>query len=364
MKIAQIAPLMESVPPRLYGGTERIVSYLTDELVRMGHDVTLFASGDSISSAELVRCVPMALRLDANVRDPIPYYMLMLNRVRELANEFDILHFHIDQFHFPLFRPIAHRTVTTLHGRQDLHDLKPLYIGFSEMPLVSISKAQREPIANANFVATVYHGIPMHLLKPTYNPSGGYVAFLGRISPEKRPDRAIRIAQALGVPIKIAAKIDKVDEAYFRATIAPLFNQPGVEYVGEIDERAKSGFLGEASALLFPVDWPEPFGLSMIEAMACGTPVLAFRCGSVPEIIDSGVTGHIVRSMDEAIRILPQVLALDRRAVRQRFEQRFPATRMAKDYVQVYRSLFKRPSLMEPSDVISRLELDLEKGMN
>src|SRR6516164_9350367 len=249
----------------------------------------------------------MALRLDANVSDPIPYYMLMLDRVRVRAHEFDILHFHIDQFHFPLFQPIADRTVTTLHGRQDLHDLKPLYIGFSDMPLVSISKAQREPIANANFVATVYHGIPVHLLKPTYKPRGGYVAFLGRICPEKRPDRAIRIAQALGIPIKIAAKIDKVDEAYFRAAIAPLLNQPGVEYVGEIDERAKSAFLGEARALLFPVDWPEPFGLSMIEAMACGT----------------------------------QVLALDRRTVRQRFEQRFSATRMAKDYVQVYRSLLE-----------------------
>jgi glycosyltransferase involved in cell wall biosynthesis len=271
MKIAQIAPLMESVPPRLYGGSERIVSYLTDELVRQGHDVTLFASGDSVSSAHLVRCVPMALRLDANVRDPIPYYMLMLDRVRELADDFDILHFHIDQFHFPLFRPIANRTVTTLHGRQDLHDLKPLYVGFSDMPLVSISNSQRKPIANANFAATVYHGLPHQTLKPTYKPSGNYVAFLGRISPEKRPDRAIRIAQALGVPIKIAAKIDKVDEAYFRETIAPLFNLPGVEYIGEIDERSKSEFLGEASALLFPIDWPEPFGLSMIEAMACGT---------------------------------------------------------------------------------------------
>ena len=253
--------------------------------------------------------------------------------------------------------------MTTLHGRQDLHDLKLLYIGFSDMPLVSISKAQREPIANANFVATVYHGIPVHLLKPTYKPRGGYVAFLGRICPEKRPDRAIRIAQALGIPIKIAAKIDKVDEAYFRAAIAPLFNQPGVEYVGEIDERAKSGFLGEASALLFPVDWPEPFGLSMIEAMACGTPVLAFRCGSVPEIIDPGITGHIVRTVDEATKMLPPVLTLDRRKVRQQFEQRFTATRMAKEYVQVYRSLLKRPLLPERSAVISRLELDLE-GMN
>jgi glycosyltransferase involved in cell wall biosynthesis len=364
MKIAQIAPLMESVPPRLYGGSERIVSYLTDELVRQGHDVTLFASGDSVSSANLVRCVPMALRLDANVKDPIPYYMLMLDRVREMADEFDILHFHIDQFHFPLFRPIAQRTVTTLHGRQDLHDLKPLYVGFSDMPLVSISNSQRKPIANANFAATVYHGLPAQTLKPNYKPSGDYVAFLGRISPEKRPDRAIRIAQALGLRIKIAAKIDKVDEAYFREHIASLFNLPGVEYIGEIDERSKSEFLGEASALLFPIDWPEPFGLSMIEAMACGTPVLAFRCGSVPEIIDPGVTGLIVDSMDEAIRVMPQVLALDRRAVRQKFEQRFSASRMAKDYVQVYRSLIKQQALPERDAPVSRRQPELEQGMN
>jgi glycosyltransferase involved in cell wall biosynthesis len=364
MKIAQISPLMESVPPRLYGGSERIVSYVTDELVRQGHDVTLFASGDSVSSAKLVRCVPMALRLDANVRDPIPYYMLMLDRVREMADEFDILHFHIDQFHFPLFRPIANRTVTTLHGRQDLHDMKPLYVGFSDMPLVSISNSQRKPIPNANFAATVYHGIPLQLLKPNYKPSGDYVAFLGRISPEKRPDRAIRIAQALGVRIKIAAKIDKVDEVYFRETIAPLFNQPGVEYIGEIDERSKSEFLGQASALLFPIDWPEPFGLSMIEAMACGTPVLAFRCGSVPEIVDSGVTGMIVETMDEAIRVLPQVLALDRRAVRQKFEQRFSAARMAKDYAQVYRSLIKQQALLERDAPLSRRQPELEQGMN
>jgi glycosyltransferase involved in cell wall biosynthesis len=364
MKIAQIAPLMESVPPRLYGGSERIASYLTDELVRAGHDVTLFASGDSVSSARLVPCVPMALRLDDNVRDPIPYYMLMLDRVRELADEFDILHFHIDQFHFPLFRPIAHRTVTTLHGRQDLHDLKPLYVGFSEMPLVSISNAQRKPIPNANFVATVYHGIPAQLLKPTYRPRGNYIAFLGRISPEKRPDRAIRIARALEIPLKIAAKVDKVDEAYFREKIVPLLNQPGVEFIGEIDERAKSEFLGDARALLFPIDWPEPFGLSMIEAMACGTPVLAFSCGSVTEIVDHGVTGVIVGAMDEAIRMLPEVLALDRRAVRQRFEQRFSAARMARDYVHVYRSLLKSAALPERETAVPRLQPELEKGMN
>jgi glycosyltransferase involved in cell wall biosynthesis len=364
MKIAQIAPLMESVPPRLYGGTERIVSYLTDELVRLGHEVTLFASADSLTAATLVSCAPTALRLDSNVRDPIPYYMLMLDKVRGFASEFDILHFHIDQFHFPLFRTMANRTVTTLHGRQDLHDLKPLYVGFSDMPLVSISNAQRKPISNANFAGTVYHGIPSQLLRPTYRPDGDYVAFLGRISPEKRPDRAIRIARALEIPLKIAAKVDKVDEVYFREKIVPLLNQPGVEFIGEIDERAKSDFLGNARALLFPVDWPEPFGLSMIEAMACGTPVLAFRCGSVPEIVDPGVTGVIVDAMDEAIRMLPQVLALDRRAVRQRFEHRFSVARMAKDYVHVYRTLLRRASLPERDATVARLQPELEKGMN
>src|SRR5436853_1274874 len=360
MKIAQIAPLMESVPPRLYGGTERIVSYLADELVHQGHEVTLFASGDSITNANLVSCTPKALRLDPGVRDVIPYYMLMLDRVRAAAEDFDFLHFHIDQFHFPLFRSQAERTVTTLHGRQDLPDLKPLYIGFSDMPLVSISNAQRRPIANANFVATIHHGIPKHLYEPTFNPRGGYLAFIGRISPEKRPDRAVRLARTLGIPLKIAAKVDKVDEVYFREQIAPLIDPPGVEYVGEINESAKTEFLGEALALLFPIDWPEPFGLAMIEAMACGTPVLAFRHGSVPEVIDEGVTGMTVDSMDEAVRKLPHVLALDRRAVRRRFDQRFTATRMAKDYVQTYRALLKqvRTPLLEPSMEPTMKELE------
>ncbi len=364
MKIAQIAPLMESVPPRLYGGSEQIVSYLTDELVRLGHEVTLFASADSVTAAELVGCASMALRLDSNVRDPIPYYMLMLDRVRKAAEEFDILHFHIDQFHFPLFSQMADRTVTTLHGRQDLPDLKPLYIGFSEMPLVSISNDQRRPIANANFVGTVHHGIPTNLHTPIYNPHGGYVAFLGRISPEKRPDRAIRIARMLGIPLKIAAKIDKADEPYFREEIVPLLSDPGVEFIGEINERSKTEFLGEAQALLFPIDWPEPFGLVMIEAMACGTPVLAFRRGSVSEIIDQGITGAIVDTMDEAVRMLPRVMELDRHAVRRRFEQRFSSVLMATDYVALYRSLLKRSSISERETALPLPGPVLEKKLN
>jgi glycosyltransferase involved in cell wall biosynthesis len=348
MKIAQIAPLIESVPPRLYGGTERIVFWLTEELVRQGHEVTLFASADSITSAELVPCTAQALRLNTAVKDPLPYYMLMLDRVRRMADEFDFLHFHIDQLHFPLFRDIAGRTLTTLHGRQDLPDLPPLYLGFDEMPLASISHSQRKPIAHANFAATVHHGLPLDLHKPIFQPRGGYVAFLGRISPEKRPDRAIEIARALGVPLKIAAKVDKVDEAYFEATIKPMLDGQGVEFIGEINDAQKNDFLGEAQALLFPIDWPEPFGLVMIEAMACGTPVLAFGNGSVSEIIDEGVTGRIVDTTEQAVSALSQVLAFDRRAVRRRFEQRFSATRMAKDYVSVYRKLLQgAPALAE-----------------
>ena len=339
MKIAQIAPLIESVPPRLYGGTERVVSYLTEELVKLGHDVTLFASGDSLTSANLVPCVPVALRLDKQAHDTIPYYMLMLDRVRQQAHNFDILHFHIDFFHFPLFRSIARRTVTTLHGRQDLPDLPPFYSAFDDMPLVSISDAQRLPLPRVNFAATIYHGLPLQFHRPTFDPRGGYVAFLGRISPEKGPEQAIHIARTLGIPIKIAAKVDKVDEGYFRECVAPLLNGPGVEFIGEINERQKTQFLGEALALLFPIDWPEPFGLTMIEAMACGAPVLAFRRGSVPEVIDDGVTGVIVDGMEQAAAALPRVLGLDRRAVRRRFEERFSATLMAKNYVSLYRSL-------------------------
>ena len=352
MRIAQIAPLIESVPPKLYGGTERVVSWLTEELVAQGHQVTLFASGDSVTAAELVPCSEAALRLDPAVTNPIPYHMLLLDKVRERLADFDILHFHFDLFHFPMFRSMADRTLTTLHGRQDLPDLWPFYRGFAEMPLVSISNAQRRPVPNANFVATIPHGLPEHMLQPTFNPSGGYLAFLGRICPEKRPDRAIAIAHGCGLPLKIAAKVDKVDETYFRETISPLLDAPGIEYVGEINDRAKAEFLGEARALLFPIDWPEPFGLALIESMACGTPILAFRCGAVTEIIDEGMTGHVVESVEEAIGALPQVLTLDRRAVRRRFEERFTAARMAADYVKTYRAMLGKPAQRPREDKV------------
>ena len=338
MKIVQVAPRSESVPPRLYGGTERIVSYLTEELVRLGHDVTLFASADSISSAVLAPCCTRALRLDPTMPDAIPHTMLMIDSLRQRAEEFDALHFHIDLVHFPLFRSVAGRTLTTLHGRQDLGGLRAFYTRFSEMPLVAISDDQRKSLPYAKFMTTIHHGIPADLHRPSFE-KGRYLAFLGRISPEKRPDRAIRIARAAGIPLKIAAKVDKVDEEYFRSEVFPLIDGSGVEFVGEINEQEKTKFLGEAAALLFPVDWPEPFGLVMIEAMACGTPVLAFRRGSIPEIIEDGVTGKIGDSEQEAVTALSEILSYDRSAVRRRFDERFTATRMAEDYVSTYRQL-------------------------
>ncbi len=340
MRIAQIAPLAESVPPRLYGGTERIVSYLTEELVRCGHDVTLFASGDSVTAAKLVRCSDMALRLNPAVREPLPYHILMLEEVRARALEFDVLHFHIDLLHFPLIRDFADRTVTTLHGRLDLPDLIPFYANFAEVPVVSISQHQRRPMPPVNWIGNVHHGLPRDLLPFTARPRGGYLAFLGRISPEKRPDRAIEIATRAGMPLKMAAKVDKADQDYWDEVIAPMIaTHPNVEFVGEIGESEKAGFLGNATALLFPIDWPEPFGLVVIEAMACGTPVIAFRCGSVPEILDEGVTGVIVDNVDKAVDAVGQIAAFDRAAVRARFEDRFTVERMAEDYLAIYRQL-------------------------
>jgi glycosyltransferase involved in cell wall biosynthesis len=343
MKIAQVAPLIESVPPKLYGGTERIVAYLTEELVRLGHEVTLFASGDSQTSAKLVASVPRALRLDPDVRDYAPYLITQLEHVRQHADEFDIIHFHSDFMHLPLVRALMNgRAITTMHGRLDLPDYQPLFAEFSDAPLVSISDQQRQPLASARWLGTVYHGLPATVCRYTAEPQGDYFAFLGRISPEKRPDRAIEIARRAGVKLKIAAKVDIADGAYFRNHIEPLLSQSHVEFIGEIDETQKSDFLGNAQALLFPIDWPEPFGLVMIEAMSCGTPCIAWRAGSVPEVIDHGVTGFIVDSIDAAVDAVRRVSMLDRAAVRARFEQRFSAERMTKDYLALYARLLSQ----------------------
>jgi glycosyltransferase involved in cell wall biosynthesis len=338
MRIAQVAPLIESVPPRLYGGTERIVSYLTNEIVRQGHEVTLFASGDSITKAELVACTRQALRLDPAVLDPLPYYVIALDQVRRRAYEFDVLHFHIDYLHFPLGRALGRATVTTLHGRLDLPDLAPLFAAFPDVALVSISDDQRRPFPHLRWLRTIHHGLPTELY-PFSATAGDYLAFLGRICPEKRPDRAIEIACRCGVPLRIAAKVDRVDQAYFDERIRPLLRSPLIEFIGEISEAEKASFLGNARATLFPIDWPEPFGLVMIESMACGTPVIAYRCGSVPEIIEEGVTGYIVDGIDGAVAAVDRAEMLDRAVIRQRFEERFSVERMAKDYLAVYHGL-------------------------
>lgn len=340
MRIAQVAPLVESVPPRLYGGTERIVSYLTEELVRQGHDVTLFASGDSRTAAELVPCSDLALRLNPAVRDALPYHIVMLEAVRRCADAFDVIHFHVDVLHFPLIHQLPTPSLTTLHGRLDLPDLLPLYAAFPDIPLVSISNAQRDPMPPVNWVGTVPHGLPLNLLPLNRNPKADYLAFLGRISPEKRPDRAIAIAARSGMPLKIAAKVDRVDRLYWEEVIAPMIRAyPQVEYIGEIDEGRKAEFLGNARGLLFPIDWPEPFGLVMIEAMACGTPVVAFRCGSVPETIDHGVTGFVVDTIEEGVAAVHQLGLLDRNEIRTVFEERFTADRMAREYSDIYMQL-------------------------
>jgi glycosyltransferase involved in cell wall biosynthesis len=341
MRIAQIAPLTESVPPRLYGGTERVVSFLTEQLVDMGHDVTLFASGDSVTSAELAAVWPRALRFDRDLRDAIAPHLLMLEQVCRRAHEFDVLHCHLDYWPFSLFGRQSTPFLTTLHGRLDLAELRPIYECFPDIPLVSISDAQRTPLPEANFVATVQHGLPPDLLTPRpVKPR--YLAFLGRICPEKRPDRAIRIAREAGIELKIAAKVDRVDEDYFRTAIQPMIDGRNVELVGEINDADKPEFLSGAIALLVPIDWPEPFGLVMIEAMACGTPVIAFNRGSVPEIVEHGVNGLIVNDMAEAIAAVPRAAAMSRATVRRSFERRFTAQRMAEDYLAVYRGLVAR----------------------
>jgi glycosyltransferase involved in cell wall biosynthesis len=344
MRIAQIAPLAESVPPRRYGGTERVVSYLTDELVRQGHDVTLFASGDSRTTAKLVPCSAKAVRLDDAVDDPVPHTLMMLDCVRQRADEFDVLHFHTELEHFPLFQDIRARTLTTLHGRLDANELHAFYQRFADFPLVSISQDQRRPMPPVNWAGTVYHGLPTERLAFNPLPTGGYLAFLGRIAPEKRPDRAIEIAKRARVPLKIAAKVDEEDRTYFLEHIEPLLDDPLIEFVDEIGEAAKSEFLGNARALLFPIDWPEPFGLVMIEAMACGTPVIAYPEGSVPEIIEEGITGFLVTDTDEAVEAVGQIEELDRAAIRGQFEERFSAKRMARDYSEIYRRLMQSTS--------------------
>ena len=341
MRIAQIAPLTESVPPRLYGGTERVVSFLTEQLVAMGHDVTLFASGDSCTSAELAAVWPTALRFDASLRDAMAPHMLMMEQVCRRSDEFDVLHCHLDYWPFSLFSRQGTPFLTTLHGRLDLPELRSVYDSFPEAPLVSISDAQRAPVPDANFIATVQHGLPADLLTPRKVPPS-YLAFLGRICPEKRPDRAIRIARQAGIKLKIAAKVDRVDEDYFRDTIRPMIDGRDVELIGEINDAEKPDFLSGAIALLVPIDWPEPFGLVMIEAMACGTPVIAFNRGSVPEIVEHGVTGMIVDDEASAVAAIPRVASMSRAAVRRSFEQRFTAERMAEDYLALYRRLAVR----------------------
>ena len=343
MRIAQVAPLHESVPPRYYGGTERVVSWLTEELVCLGHDVTLFASGDSVTNAELVKCCKRALRLDPDCVDPLAHHVLMVEEVFSRAQDFDIIHFHADYLHFPYTRREKVPCVTTLHGRLDIPDLVPLYKEFREVPLVSISDAQRRPLPWVNWAGTVHHGVSIHELA-FQEKAGEYLAFLGRVSPEKGLDHAIEIAIRAGKKLKIAAKVDRADRDYFEEKIRRLLNHPLVEFVGEIGNSEKARFLGNAIALLFPVNWPEPFGLVTIEAMACGTPVIAYPCGAVPEIVLHGVTGFVVHDVDSAVAALDKVGTIDRRACREHFELNFSAGRMAKDYLNIYQTLIHRKS--------------------
>jgi glycosyltransferase involved in cell wall biosynthesis len=340
MRVAQIAPLTEAIPPKLYGGTERVVHWLTEELVALGHDITLYASGDSQTSAKLEAPWPQSLRLDGSIRDPNALHMLMLERVRQEASEYDFLHFHLDYYPFSIFSRQATPFVTTLHGRLDLPEHQPLFAAFPSVPLVSISNSQRRPIPQARWVRTVPHGLPERLLTPQAGKPQ-YFAFLGRIAPEKGADRAIRIAHQCGIPLKMAAKIDKVDREYFETKIQPMIDGSNVEYIGEITDKEKSAFLSAAIALLVPIDWPEPFGLVMIEAMACGTPVIAYNRGSVPEVVDDGLTGFIVEDEKSAIGAVHRLPELSRDKIRRRFEERFTARRMALSYLAVYRSLME-----------------------
>jgi glycosyltransferase involved in cell wall biosynthesis len=349
LRIAQVAPLHESVPPRGYGGTERIVSYLTEDLVAVGHDVTLFASGDSETSAQLVACCGRSLRL-ADCSDAYPWTAAMVEQVARRAHEFDVVHFHIDYQHFPVSHRERYRHVTTLHGRLDTPDVALMFDAFPDIPVVSISDSQREPVPDLDWQGTVYHGFPAELYR--FQPTrGDYLAFLGRVSPEKRLDRAIEIAGRAGYRLLVAAKIDRQDRDYFLRCIAPLMRRSHVEYLGEIGERAKQDLLGGALALVFPIDWPEPFGMVMAEAMACGTPVVAYRCGSVPEVLDDGATGFVCDDIDQAVAAVGRVHELSRATCRRVFEQRFTSKRMMRDYVAIYhRILGKRHDGTEHAD--------------
>jgi glycosyltransferase involved in cell wall biosynthesis len=344
VKIAQVSPLYEAVPPKLYGGTERVVAHLCDALVELGHDVTLFASGDATTRARLVSVRDQAIRLDPiPLQSDLASHMAMLHEVRQRSDEFEVLHFHTDILHFPFFQDRPARTLTTLHGRLDLKGLADVYRRWPEFPLVSISDAQREPMPWANWAGTVLHGARMDLYSYAPEP-GGYLAFLGRISPEKGPERAIAIARQVGLPLKIAAKVDRADQAYFESVVEPMLHHPLIEFIGEIGEERKSAFLGGARALLFPINWPEPFGLVMIEAMACGTPVVAFDSGSVREVIEDGVTGFVVDSIDQAAHAVTRVGALDRKSIRAQFELRFSAIAMARRYLALYESAISNES--------------------
>jgi glycosyltransferase involved in cell wall biosynthesis len=346
MRIAQVAPLAESVPPKLYGGTERVIAWLIEELVELGHDVTLFASGDSKTSANLVPAWPRALRLGRPRTDPTIPQTALLEAIARQANQFDVIHAHTDWLHLPLLTRLGVPCVTTLHGRLDLPGLPDVIRKFPQATFISISDNQRKPLPEANWLDTIYHGLPVLSLNPTYK-RGTYLAFLGRLTAEKGPEAAIRIARAAGMPLRIAAKLPRGERGYFKERLEPQIDGRQVELTGEVNDKAKEQFLAGAAALLFPIDWPEPFGLVMIEAMACGTPVIAFRSGSVPELIDQGVTGFIVESEDDAIAAIKRLAELDRRAVRTRFEARFSAKRMAKDYVRSYETLITQPLLNE-----------------
>lgn len=345
LRIAQIAPLYESVPPKLYGGTERVVSYITEELVRRGHEVTLFASGDSQTRAKLAPGCERALRLLGKPELGSSLQLAMLAEVfTEARHRFDVVHSHIDYWSFPFARLAHIPMVSTMHGRLDIEELRPVYQRFPETPLVSISDAQRVPLPQMNWVDTIYHGVPRELLR--FNPrKGNYLAFIGRISPEKRPDLAIEVALRSGIPLKIAAKVDVVDREYFETVIKPRIKPPMIEYIGEIDDVQKSEFLGGALALMFTIDWPEPFGLAMIEALACGTPVIARRCGSVPEVIKPGVTGVIANEIDELVAAVGQIDSISRQRCRREFEERFAVEVMVDKYEAVYHRLLNRTAV-------------------